>query len=68
MPFDIETVSDNDGPDYEIWTCKDCNTQLILEGVGGAVACCPTCEERQAYQDWADNQMEADEAIEEEIE
>lgn len=38
-----QTVSEGDGPDYEIHTCDRCGRTTILAGVGGDVACCP-CE------------------------
>ena len=40
----FKTISDEYGPDYEVWTCDKCGYQIALEGVGGDVACCPKCE------------------------
>ena len=47
MSFKIETVSEDDWPDYEVWTCQECGYSIILNSVGGDVAECPKCVARE---------------------
>lgn len=39
----FRTISEEGTPDYEIWTCDNCNRSVVLQGTGGDVAFCP-CE------------------------
>lgn len=43
----FETISEDDGPDYEIWTCDMCGYSITLSGVGGDVSDCPRCIARE---------------------
>lgn len=43
----FETISDEYGPDYEVWTCETCRYSLSLVGVGGDVAECPGCLQKE---------------------
>ena len=48
----FETV--DNGKDYgdnEVWTCDVCGHQILLEGTGGDVACCPICTAREHEDD-----------------
>jgi hypothetical protein len=54
----FETISDGDGPDYEVWTCDRCGHQITLTGVGGDVSECPECLRRE-YEAEADRERAA---------
>lgn len=45
MGFQI--ISEQGQADYEIWTCDTCGHQITLQGVGGDVAECPECINRE---------------------
>lgn len=38
-----ETVSEEDWPEYEIFTCDECGWSCVVNGVGGDIAECPGC-------------------------
>lgn len=54
----FETISDDNCPDYEVWTCDRCGHQITLAGVGGDVAECPECIRRE-YEAEAEREREA---------
>jgi rubrerythrin len=48
----FKVISEEGGPDYEIWMCDICGHSVVLAGVGGDVAECPVCIARE-YEDEA---------------
>ena len=47
----IETISEANQDDYEIWTCDDCGYSIVLTGVGGDIAECPKCIAKEVEQE-----------------
>ena len=53
----IKVMSEDDWPDWELWTCDVCGYQVCLQGVGGDVAECPGCI-KQEYEAEAEHDRE----------
>lgn len=54
----FKTISNEDEPDYEIWTCDTCGYEITLAGTGGDVAECPRCISVDANSEWEDHASE----------
>lgn len=51
MKMSFKTISEEGQEDYEIWTCDTCGYQITLSGVGGDVAECPRCIEKECMEE-----------------